>query len=333
MNKVVLFWVNLLPFICMAQIPVITNSITPVIGHSSTYRFFDAEITSPGIADTAVTWDFSALSSNGTGVYNYKDPSTLPGAGQFPAANVGIDQNGDPIIFLKGDNAVLAEIGIKVSTVTENYSTNPKELLRFPITYGSVFTDNFEGSATLSSFTATRTGDITTEADGYGTLILPYATFNNVLRVKSISVYEDKLLTQTVNSGTDTVFSFYQEGQENYLLTWSHINSATFGSVYYGAYLDTMYVGILERAAPALKLSISPNPTSGFYKISCDKITGNRILLEIFDLSGRRLRSYSFENSGHRFVKEMYAGDLEKGMYVLKLSGEGEVLTENLIVE
>ena len=58
-------------------------------------------------------------------------------------------------------------------------------LLSLPLTFGSTSqTDNFEGTFEANGITVAESGSITTNADGYGTLQLPFETLNNVLRVR-----------------------------------------------------------------------------------------------------------------------------------------------------
>ncbi|MDV7396316.1 hypothetical protein RZS08_33285, partial [Arthrospira platensis SPKY1] len=71
-------------------------------------------------------------------------------------------------------------------------------LFEFPLHYGDQMSDDIEGTNTVfaggSPFVTQRTGTTTTEVDGYGTLITPLGTFNNVLRVKRTESISDSFM-------------------------------------------------------------------------------------------------------------------------------------------
>lgn len=304
--------------------PVITNSVVQQIGNSSTFRLYNAEIISAGPSGANVTWDFSGINYTESRVFDYKDPSTMPGASTFPTANLGLDQNGDPQFYFIASSQDLVQIGGKISTLTEDYSSDTKMILSFPITYGNVINDTFEGTAQLATILASRSGTSVIEADGYGTLILPYATFNDALRVRTVSVYEDELLGNVVNSGVDTAYAWYVEGVKDYVFTHTRVTSNTFGDVSYGAYLDTMYVGINNLSNQDLKFGVSPNPASDELHISYHSRSGESLKIELFDLSGKLLKSEEMLaiKGDNRYV--LIVSDLENGFYTLRVNSENK---------
>ncbi len=311
--------------------PTITSSVIPSIGTSSTYRFFNAQNTSSGDSGAVVIWDYSNLTLTGSGVFDYKDPSTMPSGSLFTTANFGVDQGGDPQIYLIADNQQYTEVGIEFSGISENYTVNPKELVRFPITYATQFIDDFEGSAVAGTFNVDRKGDITIVGDGYGDLILPYATFQNVLRVRTISTYEDEYLGNVVNSGIDTVYAWYQEGVNDYLFTWSHINSSVAGDIYYGAFLDTMFVGIDEKIKNSTGFLISPNPAHGFVTIEFETQTDKQIILEILDSSGRLVKRVKLKNESGFVKKVVDINNLNSGVYTI-LVNQGFIVESKMLI-
>jgi hypothetical protein len=70
--------------------------------------------------------------------------------------------------------------------------SNPATLLEFPLTYQTQWTDVFEYELNFQGLTTYMAeGDTKGEVDGYGTLVLPQGTFEDVLRVKEISFTTD----------------------------------------------------------------------------------------------------------------------------------------------
>jgi hypothetical protein len=297
--------------------PTITGSVIPSIGSSSTFRFFNAENTLQGDSGANVTWDYSNLTLTGTGIFDYKDPATMPAGSQFATANLGVDQNGDPQIYIIADNQQYSAVGIQFSGISENYTNNPKELVRFPISYATQYVDSFEGNAVAGSVNANRKGDIVINGDAYGDLILPYVTFQNVLRVRTISTYEDKFLNNVVNSGIDTVYAWYKDGVEDYIFTWSHIYSSLAGDIYYGAFLDTMFVGIDEEKNNLIGLLISPNPAHDVVTIEFETKSNEQITLDILDASGRLVKHIKLTSNSGVVREDIDIHDLKSGVYTL----------------
>lgn len=312
--------------------PVITNSVVQQVGNSSTFRVYNAEIISAGLSGANVTWDFSGINFTETRVFDYKDPSTMPGGSSFTTANLGLDQNGDPQFYFIASSQDLVQIGGKIATLTEDYSSNTKKILSFPITYGNVLNDTFEGTAQLATILASRIGTSVIEADGYGTLILPYTTFNDVLRVRTVSVYEDELLGNVVNSGVDTAYAWYVEGVKDYVFTHTRVTSNTFGDVSYGAYLDTMYVGINNLSKQDLKFGVSPNPASDELNISYHSKSGESLKIELFDLSGKLIKSEEVLAGKGDYKHILLVSDIRNGFYTLKVSAGKQSGIQNVLV-
>ena len=322
-----IFLALLIPSFISSQ-PNISSSVTPDTGASSTFRTYNAKDHEPGQAGSSQVWDFSTIAPNGTVIFDYQDPANLSGSGQFTGTNLAVDQGGDPQIFFIANTQKLSQVGTFYNGLTENYSQDPKDLLRFPMTFASTFTDTFAGTAIASGLNATRTGITITEADGYGQLILPYATFNNVLRVISISTYEDKLLGNVVNSGTDTVITWYAEGLKDNIMTWSRITSNIYGSVFYGAFQDTMFVSVDPSSRIQTDLEIYPNPASKEVRIDLGNSHPLPFKVNFFDLSGRLLKESLGESSVLVDVT-----DLETGLYIVRIIQGEAVQTRQIVIE
>ncbi len=312
--------------------PTITSIVVPDTGTISTFRFFNGEVYQPGDSGANVTWDFSGVQTNATGILVYKDPASMPGANKFPSANLGVDEDGDPLIYLLTDNDQLSQVGLEYSGISENYSNNPKELMRFPITYGTVYTDSFEGTATVAQFNADRKGTIEIVGDGHGTLILPYATMNNVLRVRTVSNYEDRFLGQLVNQGTDTVYTWYVDGINEYVYNWYHLTGTQVPNAYHGAYLDTMFVGVNEGAQIFKGLVIAPNPAKDVVQFSFELDSKESVSLEIYSLQGNLVYQESFVAGSMKVIHDIDISGYDSGIYSVQLSSGNDILRKKFLV-
>jgi len=93
--------------------------------------------------------------------------------------------------------------------------TNPRLLHPFPMDYGDIVTDtwtaNVQHQITMSQ--NNRVGESTFEYDGYGTLILPHITINDVVRVQSVTEYTE-VIAGFDFTYTETRVDWYAPGYE-----------------------------------------------------------------------------------------------------------------------
>jgi len=71
-----------------------------------------------------------------------------------------------------------------------------------------------------------------------------------------------------------------------------------------------------------INLKISPNPMTDVAVIQVENPHHSDGRFELYDLQGRKVRSYEF--SGHTF--ELHKGDLSEGMYLFEVRSRGEIL-------
>jgi hypothetical protein len=114
-------------------------------------------------------------------------------------------------------------------------------------------------------------------------------------------------------------------------------------------YIDSMMVFIIPRACVALKLpcaslvssteellqayntklAISPNPSATFMTFESEAYNPIQAI-EVFDLSGRSVRSIKNINSAQY---QMDRGTLSSGMYIAKVKFEGGILSKKIVFE
>lgn len=183
--------------ITIAAIALLQLSATaqPVLNQANVAQNFNAEFYyrdatgfSPGGAGPNQTWDFSNL---GDLMFLGTD-TAIPVAGSayasmFPTANYlykfeGIFGDADNYFYhnLTADKFEILSLGYNGET-GDVFTPNPKTYVTFPYTYNTVFTDTFQTTedATATTYTATY--------DAYGTLIMPFGTFTNVIRQKVVT--------------------------------------------------------------------------------------------------------------------------------------------------
>lgn len=191
--------------------PVITSQHMPSSGDTLRYSLagingVDALESSTGASQT---WDFSGLTLNRQDVASYLSANKTTYAFYF-FNQIGLktaDSLGaGPIMFrniysfyTKNSSVFKAEgLGYTYSSIplASNYS-DEDEIYQFPLQYhdSDVSTFKFKFTIPGNLFSLVQSGTRVNYADGYGTVITPYKTYNNVLRLKTVINETDTLIS------------------------------------------------------------------------------------------------------------------------------------------
>ena len=76
-----------------------------------------------------------------------------------------------------------------------------------------------------------------------------------------------------------------------------------------------------------------PNPTNGLVNIAFDINNGNDVDIQFFDLTGRAVKKYSFNNNTGRFSETVNTNQLASGIYLVKIKNGSKTTIKKLIVE
>ena len=160
--------------------------------------------------------------------------------------------------------------------------------MKFPITHGDTFSETFSGvfENFNSGSTAYRSGNITINADAYGTLILPNQQFNDVLKITTVNTYQDSISSNLISQFTDTLIYWYDTTIESYL--------ARYGSHYIGNAPNLKQFQFIGDVTLSLKsqskedadelLNIFPNPANDFLTLEYSNAVEK---IQIIDMTGK----------------------------------------------
>lgn len=171
------------------------------------------------------TWDFSSLQAHTTSTTGIIDPSQAPGSEDFPTANLVQVQDGGTYGF-----ALVTPSGVTALGSTVDFFENgdflsvvfdpAQTIFTFPTTFGTNFsgTSGFSLTVDGSEFDVDSirlASEITqsVETDGYGTLILPTASYQ-ALRQRVETVTETTIFALffgtwlPLDSSTDTTITY-----------------------------------------------------------------------------------------------------------------------------
>ncbi|MBK6610995.1 MAG: T9SS type A sorting domain-containing protein [Sphingobacteriales bacterium] len=165
--------------------------------------FCNAQGVTQGESGANVTWDFSEVLVDGPGATpTYIDPKNTDFPDDFPTANVASASTTDYGYFeATNDGAFDVGFGQFDNPGTTNadetllftYLDN-LQLYKFPFDYQNEFTDTMSRTYTINNGAILIESGTsrTVKYDGWGTLILPTGTFNNVARLRIDQVRHDE---------------------------------------------------------------------------------------------------------------------------------------------
>lgn len=218
--------------------------------------------------------------------------------------------------------------GLAFAAINGVVYNDKREYLKFPITYNDVFTETFTGTLT-GAFPTQRQGTVEIAANGYGQLILPYDTLYDVLRIRSVAIYQDTLFGGETGSYVDTIFTWYNTATNNHIASvalaynFGGLTGAT-ASYMDEADLLTGVNPVVESATKGQPL-FYPNPVKDVLTIS--NADGYHTL-EILDLRGTLIQSISL----HQSNQTIDVADLPPGIYFLQAVSESGSYVRKVVV-
>lgn len=173
--------------------PTLTNAVNYSIGDKTQYLECDSAGFNPGSNGAAQTWTFTSLTVTDTFTQEIVNPSSTGNGSQFPSATFAeLSGNGEAYIENTGNDYKMAGIVESNSGLNMKYP-NSMALIQRPVNYMDTLVDTFTSQYSYSSQSFTGGGVVTTIADGYGTLVLPDSTYNDVLRIRTVFMQEDSV--------------------------------------------------------------------------------------------------------------------------------------------
>lgn len=229
-----------------------------------------------GVTGNNVNWDFSALNAIQPVLNSYYlDTLSVPDATNYPGCTTVNELSGSYTYFKSTNNpGEQTEIlGMVINTITLTF-TNSAIVAKYPVSYGSNFTDNISGTF-IYTVNGTCNGSITFTADGQGTLNLPQGhTLSNVLRVKSVqnlnlsAVLFPGFPAAQVATIKQTVYRYYSQSQKFPVLSISYIGVSTLFSptptltALVTGNTNYFVTGIGENVLSEDEITLYPNPAA-----------------------------------------------------------------------
>lgn len=251
---------------------------------------------------------------------------STPTAGEittFPGSTVKFSDGGGNDIYYKSSASDLQITGATIVGAVLNFNTNNAIFLKFPTAYNQTYTDVASGSGVYGTTNAFFKGNITTTADGAGTLLLGSQTFNNVIRVKTFQDYKlylDATFTFQVGTLTSTIYTYYDNLNRYPLFT-----ATTATVVVPFASINQTQSAAVGQANPTLatqsnslqnKIQVYPNPATENIFLAGD--LSDYETVKIFSVDGRLISTQTINS------EQINVSKLQAGNYILQLSSSNK---------
>lgn len=280
--------------------PVITASHLPAQLETEALVAETAGI-DPGTPGPDKIWDFSTLKVVPVGVNNIVEPSQTPAAPLFNSATHCAYYSGvfdETFQYFRADASKLELIGeVYTGVIVLNYAQNPKINVQFPYTLNTAIIDTYQSSFDQEPIA------FSTLYDAYGTLIMPFGTY--------------QVIRQTI----------VENGQTDYI--WYNVDP--FFPIIQTAMADNT-MGIMKNTEilnaknfrKSDDFSIVPNPTNGPIEIDLKRM--NKADIEIFDLMGKCI-------SNHTTMQTLTCLNIDApaGVYIVKITANDHVFVQKIV--
>ncbi|MBK8950356.1 MAG: T9SS type A sorting domain-containing protein [Flavobacteriales bacterium] len=311
-----------------------TNAVPPVgynaVINSSTYA-------PPGNPGPMQTWNFANLTTTASNTVNHVTPASTGYISSFPSATVATSDPSGVFGFFQytSQGGYLLGYHSTAANVTIPYQ-NSEQIMKCPCSFNTTWTDNSSSSFTTSGIPASRSGTSTGIADGYGTLVMPYGTVSNVLRVKFTQDYSDDLGAFGVLEYDAETYQWWKPGTGVYLLVVSTLDVVSNGvpsTQQFTSWLNGGPVGLGEGDDPSIGIDLFPNPAAGRTTLRFGSI-GGPVQLRLFDHTGRAVLEQSLKAGMGITDHELDLGGLPAGFYQVQLTArDGSTGVKRLVVE
>lgn len=276
-----------------------------------------------GPGGNGVTWDLTeGIVTSAPYTSQVFQASLGPGGSNFPGAGTALSSGADAEYFLL-NNSQYALYGAYQYEIVVYYD-DPEVLCEFPMSFGSSTVDDFSSSF-FSSEAYEREGSVTCTYDGYGTLITPLGTLENVYRLK---IEED--YTDTPGNPDDAInyvsenYQFFKDGVDGLIASITNVTywSFTSSSIVYRTDISTHTTEYADHG----NLKFYPNPADDILYLDGLSQSGQSELL-VYSLAGTLVQR-ELVNNGRVDI-----ASLSPGIYLLEIRNDDQVKKEKLVVQ
>lgn len=321
----------ILTTVILAHSQITLNSTYNLLpGDTYRYDIYDeVQSIDPGPSGGGVQWDFGSI-TGGTFIAGepaicvnpagtpFADSATVAGANICTRPD-GTDDGAYAYYLMTSGEQVLLGIGAYESGNVSFWHYDDEQVaIEYPFAYGNSFSDNFDMrlfSSGMGTYFVRDSGSVHVQADAYGSLITPVATYSNVLRIK-----ETNTTSTWMNFGSGWTFtgnsdmiSYYWFAENIKVPVFTIIEFVGFSDYSVHYLVDHNFpTGVRENEVPSVK--IFPNPVNEtLYFTPEESMTS----VGIYSIEGRIMKECQ-NKFGAGTLHQLFVGNLPSGVYILE---------------
>ncbi|OWY23585.1 T9SS C-terminal target domain-containing protein [Sphingobacteriales bacterium UPWRP_1] len=342
----------LLPYYVDAQ-PVLSNNYnpSPQPGTIINITRVNTGAITQGASGANITWNFESLSMVNAKTGTFVVPNATPFGASFPNSTIAIAYNpgieygsytANYEFFNVSDAAFLKNgfVNNAATPIAVNYA-DPKVLLPYPFTYGNAHIDDFSATYTSGTVNVTENGSFTVNADAYGTLVLPYGTIHNVVRLHFIENYTQTIPGFDPFEYTVETYAWYHPklAYPFFSISSEEVNGSPQPSIIaryieLAGFDDSVEpVGISEVHNPA-SVKVCPNPMQQSAAVTLDMAQAGNAEVSVYNAAGQLVSNvFTGYLQPGRHILNFAAADLPSGLYLLELTTNQSKQSVKLIIQ
>ncbi|HHG85170.1 MAG TPA: T9SS type A sorting domain-containing protein [Bacteroidetes bacterium] len=199
----------------------------------------------------------------------------------------------------------------------------PSVILPVPINFGDSLTEPITGHYINGGFPISLSGNTHLIADAYGTVILPWATYSNVLRV-----HVTDTLSLFGQHQTNSTYYYYDTSQR-YPILVIYDKAPAIGY--------TTRLGILTSRTEAQTLEsphIFPNPASDRIYLQTQTFAHHTLRVNLYTLTGQHLKDWLVSPGNGYEAISLDLPPLATGLYLLQIdAGKAGISRKKLYIK
>lgn len=307
-------------------------------------RLMDLEfpVTEAGAAGANTTWDFSATAfSSGTSLSTAVEAANTPYAAHFPGATMALYVNEpeyglEVYNYFNMDGGLTTHGGVTVHDGEADMTiySDPHTYFTTPLTATSSGEDTYASAYNFDGGSVVTTGTSNWEVDGYGTLILPNATYAQVLRIHAV---QERTMTTDIGSGpsvseTTTETWFWVNANFPLPLLVVEVYTDEEGESFTGGTAMISFtsgVGI-DEVEGQLPLRVHPNPARDAVHLELE--ASGRVEYRVLDTLGQEVLQGSLA-AGGALRHPLDVAALQAGSYLVEVRSPKGLHTARFIKE
>lgn len=309
-------------------------------------------IPSQGSSGPNVTWNFGSVMPAASTTILVDEADDTPYADNYPGSNIALVDMTPGSQFYQYynlDNDIWEELGNispQGAPPTQVTYNDPRTYMQFPVAYNGQWQDSYTYTinyGTVPPITTFGEGSFNALVDGYGTLILPQATFTDVLRLRLIGSSTDTtelgMGLYERNNFSDTTYIWLSPSYHSPLathfsgfatrITWVIFSGDTMAfpeSIGYGSFTydpQAEPTSALKDVVPGLhRLEITPNPFSESMDVVFNVKESGDVHFRLTDLYGNVVLEEKMHASAGENKISLQPQNIIPGSYVATLQSD-----------